>query len=143
MKLNAVELAAWIIIAKAVSQIVFGRMKERHQELEKDAVEAEYSSTQSEERRRRLEVRYPQYLISAPDFRYFKDAQETLDRLRPLGSFRRKVSEWAGSAFAAMAVFATLAACIGIAGVLLWKGIVYVNPGLKDVLGSAWERLFR
>jgi hypothetical protein len=97
MTSNVVELAAWIIVGKAVGQLILQNRNARRQRIEKAAVTAEYNDTidaeysvdetlserdyqrqraRHRERQSRLLMRYPQHLIPSPDWhRYFKQAE--------------------------------------------------------------------
>jgi hypothetical protein len=94
---GVVEVAAWIIVAKAVSQWIMLIRNDRRQRIEKRAVIAEYDELaraeykyetdktltesgrermlgQQRERQRLLQMRYPQYLIPSPDSQYVSKA---------------------------------------------------------------------
>jgi hypothetical protein len=77
MNFNVVESAAWVILGTATGQLLRGLWQGKDQELEKDAVLAEYYDDKtSTERKHQLVVRYPQHLISPPNLLYFREARE-------------------------------------------------------------------
>jgi hypothetical protein len=97
MDLNVVDVAAWIIVGKTAGEFFLHWQKNQHEKLEKAAVVAEYDASVDAEysvdetlargeremqlrrhrdRQQRLLMRYPQHLIPAPQFRYFKAARE-------------------------------------------------------------------
>ena len=88
---DLLQIAAVIIIIQAIVTSLREWHEERRREIEQEAVEAElrdcqngdglYEGISAERRERReqqLRLRYPQYLISQPDWRYFSEAKKHL-----------------------------------------------------------------
>jgi len=105
--LHVIEFAAWIIVGKTAGELLLQERKSRRERVEREAVNAEYNDytddrTLSElqrerarerhtERQRKLLVRYPQYLIPGPDWRYFRQAEE--EEKAAKGSFNQRLKE--------------------------------------------------
>jgi hypothetical protein len=89
--MGIVEFAAYVIVGKTAGEYIYVWRKERRKRIEQIAVTSEHDDEKtSDYRRQRLELRYPQHFVPAPDARYFREAVEQVkptpkERLRDWG----------------------------------------------------------
>jgi hypothetical protein len=111
-----ITFAAAIFIGKSFWDILFGWMN-RH---EKEAVEEEYRNTESEERKRELTFRYPQYLIPPVNYAYYRAARKQLEQEQPVLRIKRKLLDLSGGTVALFLV-------AGLPLYLIWKVLAYFS----------------
>jgi len=119
-----VAIAAGLIIGRTCSQLLTAWTR-RH---EQEAVEEEFASIESEGRKRELLIRYPQYLIPPVNYRYYRAAQQELEKTQPGVRVRRKILNWLGGAFATAILVACLLFFLGLAAYALLKVASYFRP---------------
>jgi hypothetical protein len=89
--MGIVEFAAYVIVGKTAGKYIYVWRKEKRERIEQIAVASEHNDEKtSDYRRQRLELRYPQYFVPAPDARYFHEAAEQLKPIPLTGKERLK-----------------------------------------------------
>ena len=133
---GVVDLAAWIIIGAAAGRSAVSWQKERKQRLEQLAVVSEYEDDRtSEDRKRLLTLRFPQYLVRNPDPRYFQQAQEQVKADRVWARKERRA--WLRALAQAVALWSAIAAVMFL--VLVGYFTRFDPPIYGSASAEAWS----